>query len=204
MFALHEQCLHGHSAFAIDWGVPDRSHRDNMMAATFREVGISILEETSEETQVGPLLVTQDYGDGANWEESYLLGVVWDDANENGWYDAGEGLSEVEIVIEGTGGIFNVTGMTAGGYQTLVPEGLYTITAYGGQLPSPMVVRDVVIGNRNVKVDFEFDPYEGKPPLVDLNGPAEAGADFQTTFYEGSLPVPVAAADRIAHRRRQP
>ena len=195
VFAYMNTVFHGHSAFSIDWGVPDRSHRDNMMASTFREVGISIVTEDDAGTQVGPLLVTQDYGDGQGMEDSYLLGVVWDDLNGNGWYDAGEGLSDVEIHIEGTGGTYATTSMTAGGYQTFVPDGVYTVTAYGGQLPSPMVVRDVLIGNDNVKVDFEYDPYADIPPVVDLNGPAEAGLDFQTTFYEGSEPVPIVDLD---------
>lgn len=195
VFAYMNNVFHGHSAFAIDWGVPNRSHRDNMMASTFREVGISIVADDHEGTQVGPLLVTQDYGDGRNLGNPYLLGVVWDDLNDNGWYDAGEGFSDVEFLIEGTGGTFTTTSMTAGGYQTLIPAGSYTITAYGGQLPSPMVVRDVSIGTMNVKVDFEYDPYQNQPPLVDLNGPAETGVDHQATFYEGSPVIPVVAID---------
>lgn len=195
VFAYMNTVFHGHSAFAIDWGVPDRSHRDNMMASTFREVGISIVGEDDGATQVGPLLVTQDYGDGRGMTDSYLLGVVWDDLNDNGWYDAGEGFSDVDIHIEGTGGTYTTTSMSAGGYQTFVPDGVYTVTAYGGQLPSPMIVRDVLIGSDNVKVDFEYDPYQDIPPVVDLNGPAEAGIDFQTTFYEGSVPSPIVALD---------
>lgn len=195
VFAYMNNVFHGHSAFSIDWGVPDRSHRDNMMASTFREVGISIVAEEESQTQVGPLLVTQDYGDGRYLDDSYLLGVVWDDVNGNGWYDAGEGYSGVEVLIEGTGGSFTATSMTAGGYQTVVPDGLYTVTAYGGQLPSPMIVRDVLIGDDNVKVDFEYDPYQSLAPLVDLNGPAEAGVDSQAAFYEGSPAVPIAAVD---------
>ena len=195
VFAYMNNVFHGHSAFAIDWGVPDRSHRDNMMASTFREVGISIVADADGGTQVGPLLVTQDYGDGREMVDSYLLGVVWDDLNDNGWYDAGEGFSDVELLIEGTGGTYSATSMTAGGYQTFVPDGLYTVTAYGGNLPSPMVVHDVVMGDENVKVDFEYDPSESVAPLVDLNGPAEGGIDFQTTFYEGELPVPIVSVD---------
>ncbi len=195
VFAYMNSVFHGHSAFSIDWKVPDRSHRDNMMASTFREVGISIVAEDDADSQVGPLLVTQDFGDGRGMEDSYLLGVAWDDINENGWYDAGEGFSDVELLIEGTGGTYTATSMTAGGYQTFVPDGLYTVTAFGGQLPSPMIVRDVLIGDENVKVDFEYDPDQNLDPLVDLNGPAEAGIDYQTTFYEGSLPVPIVALD---------
>ncbi len=195
VFAYMNNVFHGHSAFSIDWGVPDRSHRDNMMASTFREVGISILGEDDAATQVGPLLVTQDFGDGSDWLESYLLGVVWDDTNENGWYDAGEGFSDVEIVIEGTGGTFTTITMTAGGYQSFIPDGLYTVTASGGGLPSPMIVHDVLIGNQNVKVDFEYDPSQSLAPLVDLNGPAEAGVAYQTTFYEDSAPIPITSID---------
>ncbi len=82
----------------------------------------------------------------------------------------------------------------AGGYQTFVSPGVYTVTAYGGSLPSPMVIHDVVIGGANVKVDFEYDPAEHATPLVDLNGPGEAGSDFHTAYFEGWGAVPIAAA----------
>ena len=195
VFAYMNTVFHGHSAFAIDWGVADRSHRDNLMASTFREVGISIVADDNAGTQVGPLLVTQDFGDGSSLQEAYLLGVVYSDTNGNGWYDAGEGFGGVELLIEGAGGTYLTSSMTAGGYQTFVSPGVYTVTAYGGSLPSPMVVRDVVVGGANVKVDFEYDPAEHATPLVDLNGPGEAGSDFQTTYFEGWGAVPIVAAD---------
>jgi uncharacterized protein YkwD len=195
VFAYMNTVFHGHSAFAIDWGVADRSHRDNLMAATFREVGISVVADDGEGTQVGPLLVTQDFGDGSSLQEAYLLGVVYSDANGNGWYDAGEGFGGVELLIEGTGGTYLTTSMTAGGYQTFVSPGVYTVTAYGGGLPAPLVVHDVVVGSANVKVDFDYDPAEHATPLVDLNGPEEAGSDFQTTYFEGWGAVPIVAAD---------
>jgi hypothetical protein len=195
VFAYMNTVFHGHSAFAIDWGVADRSHRDNLMASTFREVGISIVADDNAGTQVGPLLVTQDFGDGSSLQEAYLLGVVYSDTNGNGWYDAGEGFGGVELLIEGAGGTYLTSSMTAGGYQTVVSPGVYTVTAYGGSLPAPMVVRDVVVGGANVKVDFEYDPAEHATPLVDLNGPGEAGSDFQTTYFEGWGAVPIVAAD---------
>ena len=52
VFAYMNTVFHGHSAFAIDWGVADRSHRDNLMASTFREVGISIVADDNVGTQV--------------------------------------------------------------------------------------------------------------------------------------------------------
>ncbi len=98
------------------------------------------------------------------------------------------------MLIEGAGGTYLTSSMTAGGYQTFVSPGVYTVTAYGGSLPSPMVVHDVVVGGANVKVDFEYDPAEQATPLVDLNGPGEAGSDFQTTYFEGAGAVPIVAA----------
>jgi len=195
VYAYMNNVFHGHSAFAIDWGVSDRSHRDNMMASTFREIGISIVADDDTGTDVGPLLVTQDYGDGRDLVDSYLLGVVWEDFNENGWYDAGEGFDNVELLIEGTGGTFTTNSLSAGGYQTSVPDGLYNVTAFGGALPSPMIVYDVLIGDENVKVDFKYDPEQSMAPVVDLNGPAEAGVDLQTTFYEGDTPIPIVSLD---------
>jgi len=155
VFAYAESVFHGHSAFAVDWGVSDRGHRENLMRSEVREVGISIIPESNPDTQVGPLVVTQDFGNRWNQGNPYLLGVVYADGNGNGRYDAGEGRGNVNVDISGSSGTFQTTTMTAGGYQLQVPAGIYTVTASGGSLSQPLLLSDVAVASANVKVDFD-------------------------------------------------
>ena len=194
VFAYGNSAFHTHSAFAIDWAVPDRGHRVNLMAAGFREVGIGIVTDYDFGTNVGPLIVTQDFGSRVSFDQSHLLGVVFGDLDGDGWYDSGEGLGNVTIEIEGPEGSYTVTSMSAGGYQSEVAPGVYTLTARGGGLSSPIVHRDIVVGVDNVKVDFSgsSDPNQG--PLVDLNGPSQAGSDYWASFHKAAGPAHIVDA----------
>jgi Calx-beta domain-containing protein/cysteine-rich secretory family protein len=194
VFAYANSSFHAHSAFAIDWAVPDRSHRVNLMAAEYREVGIGIITDYDFDTDVGPLIVTQDFGSRASFDQSHLLGVVFDDLDEDGWYDSGEGLGDVTIEIEGTEEIYTVTSMSAGGYQVEVAPGVYTLTASGGGLSSPIVHRDIVVGVDNVKVDFVGSSGPNQRPSVDLNGPHQEGVDYAASFQKLAGPVHIVDA----------
>jgi hypothetical protein len=160
VYAYANSALFGHAGFAVDWkpGAPGiqnpPSHRNNIMSSMYHEVGISILEEYSEQTAVGPFLITQNFGARSNYQPQ-LLGVVWDDLIANGFYDPGEGVYDVQIVATGPAGTFTTTTMGAGGYQMPLPPGTYQVTASGGSLTRSLVTRNVVIGSSNVKVDFE-------------------------------------------------
>ena len=159
-FAFSESPLHAHAAFAIDWGFgpggiqSPAGHRDNMLMPQFQEVGISVLLDDRLGHAVGPQIVTQNFGYRANYGKSALLGVVYDDLNDNGRYDAGEGLSGVDIDVTGAAGTFHTTTMSAGGYQLKLPNGFWTVTASGNGLAVPHVESNVPVGSENVKVDF--------------------------------------------------
>ncbi len=169
VFAYTKSVFHGHSAFAIDWGVETRGHRDILMSSDFREIGISIIPSTPvEEGDVGPLVITQDYGDrwSFTFGDPYLLGVVYEDVNSNGRFDAGEGFGGVDIEVTGGSGTFTTTTMTAGGYQVQVPDGTYTVTATGGGLSRPLQAVNVSVAGSNVKADLQpgvNDPVQFPP-----------------------------------------
>ena len=194
IYAYANSPFHTHSAFAIDWGVPDRGHRLNMMDPSFQDVGIGILIDFTSSTEVGPLVVTQDFGYRGGQSDPYLLGVVYDDADQDGWYDAGEGLGGVTVEIEAADGPVTTVSMTAGSYQARIPDGVYTMRAYGGQLSSPIEITDVVVDGQNVKVDFFGSSQPNQPPTVDLNGPSGSGTGYTASFSEGAGPVPIVGA----------
>ena len=194
VFAYANSAFHTHSAFAIDWAVPDRGHRVNLMAAQFREVGIGIVTDYDFDTDVGPLIVTQDFGSRASFDQPHLLGVVFDDLDADGWYDSGEGLGNETIEIEGTQESYTVTSMSAGGYQLEVAPGVYTLTVRGGGLSSPIVHRNIVVGVDNVKVDFAGSSRPNQRPSVDLNGPHQAGSDYSASFHKAAGPAHIVGA----------
>jgi hypothetical protein len=144
-----------HSAFAADYGNASTNygHRTNMMNSGFREVGIAVVPDTRAGVQLGPLVVTEDFGNRSNIGNPYLLGAVYNDSNHNGRYDAGEGLAGVTIRVTGAAGTFTTTTMSAGGYQLQVPNGSYLVSASGGALSGASNVPVVVNGN-NVEADF--------------------------------------------------
>ncbi|HTL27896.1 MAG TPA: CAP domain-containing protein [Tepidisphaeraceae bacterium] len=162
VYAYAKSVFHGHAGFAIDWGNATNGiqsppgHRDNMMSATFREVGIRIIDSTPGKS-VGPMLVTQDFGARSSFGNSMFLGVVYNDVNNDGYYEAGEGIGGANIKLEGTPGTFTTTSMTAGGYQVQIPAGTYKVTASGGSLGGSIVLSSVVVGSSNVKRDFQAD-----------------------------------------------
>jgi Ca2+-binding RTX toxin-like protein len=159
VYAYAKSTFHGHAGFAIDWGNDTNGiqnppgHRDNMMSASFREVGIRIIDSTPGKS-VGPQLVTQDFGTRSGFGNPAFVGVVYNDANSDGYYEAGEGIGGATVKLEGSGGTFATTSMTAGGYQVQVPAGTYKVTASGGALGGSIVLNSVSVGSSNVKRDF--------------------------------------------------
>lgn len=187
IYAYSTSVLYGHAGFAIDWGFGTgglqnpAGHRQNIMNPSFREVGMSVIAENNAATDVGPLVITQDFGNRFSFGNSYLLGVVYADGNTNGVYNAGEGLGGVSVSITGAAGSFNTTTMTAGGYQLQVPSGSYTVTFSGGGLASP-IVKTVTVGSSNVKVDGVAGQVGNPPPPPPGNSSPTLDSSYVATL----------------------
>ncbi len=184
IFAFGESALHAHAGFAIDWGdegspggiQTPAGHREAIMNAAFREVGIRITPESNPATDVGPLVITQDFG-GVAGSPPYLLGVAFNDADGDAFYDIGEGLGGVSVQvvgINGTTGEFNATSMTAGGWQVAVPAGTYRVTFSGGGLAQTIVRDNIIVTTDNVKID-------SLAPEIDVTGNSVSIVDGDTT-----------------------
>ena len=160
VFANMTSPFYGHAAFAIDWasvpnGIQDPpGHRQNIMNANFREVGISIVDSTKSDKTVGPEVLTQDFGNRTDIGNPYFLGVVYTDKNKDGFYEAGEGISGATVTLTSGKKTFTTTSMTAGGYQIQVPAGTYDIVASGDGLGGTVSLHGVKINSQNVKHDF--------------------------------------------------
>ncbi len=197
VYAFAQGVFHGHAGFNVDWGVASLGHRMNIMnfsptGPVYTEVGIGILPETDPRTSVGPLVVTENFGRRSG--QLFVVGVVFDDANRDGFYGIGEGVGGVTVTT--SEGQLAITS-TSGGYAIPLSgsSGSITVRAEGGALGA---VRETVVAlaGSNVKVDFIAGAAAG--PGVDPNQhgltgswfePATSGQGFEVeVFHDQSGP----------------
>jgi len=145
-------------AFLIDWGVSDAGHRRNILqpdvssSDAYQSVGIGIASTTNNST-VGPLVITQDFGSQPN-QPAELVGVAYHDNQNTGMYEIGEGQGGVKIDATNlaTGQTTSTQTWSTGGYQIALCPGQYQITAsVNGTVFQTL---PVTIGTQNVEQDF--------------------------------------------------
>ncbi|SFC10441.1 CAP domain-containing protein [Tropicimonas isoalkanivorans] len=157
--AYADSALHAHAAFMVDWGRTDTGiqdgagHRTNIMNPTYREVGIGVVEGVDRASaDVGPNVVTQDFGTSVGLPETIVLGVARDETDGDGFYSIGEGRGGVSVRIAGGQ---STTTAKAGGYRLDTSEGEQTVIFSGGGL------------DRAVKVIADLHAGSAKLDLVD-------------------------------------
>ena len=178
-----------HEFLVIDFGNSSHIHRNNVMDPNFTLVGIGLQEIPAG--SFGPWVATVDFASFSNGtalsDGGYLVGVAYDDANNNHMYEAGEGLGGTQIVIrQGDVVIAEIETSSAGVYQYYLENGEYTVTICGASFPVPLTQR-VIIDGQNVKADFRPQDTVTAKPVVDLNG-GDAGLDYNVTFQETIQP----------------
>jgi uncharacterized protein YkwD len=171
IYAYTESILEGEASLAIDWGndnpaTPEleavdgiqtpTGHRNNLLDAGLREVGIAVTANKNlTSADVGPLVVTQDFGNRAALDgKAFILGVAFNDKNHDGYYQAGEGISDVKVKVTNVATNVNqeLTVGAAGGYQELVDPGDYQVEfTQGGVIQTATAA---IAANKNVKLDF--------------------------------------------------
>jgi sugar lactone lactonase YvrE len=202
VFAFAKDIYHGHSGFALDWGVPSRGHRANLINDSFQEIGLGILSEANSSTRVGPLVITQNMARRDDYQ-AQLLGVVFSD-NNNHFYTSGEGYGGVQIAAYGAGNVYTTMTYGSGGYQLVLPAGNYTIEASGGPLNAPLYVNNVTMGARNVKVDFDAANIDnGQPPstapVLDNSGEPQMRSILAGDNDPPGDPVAALIGGRVTH-----
>jgi uncharacterized protein YkwD len=168
IYAYASSIVYAQAGFAIDWGEDATSvggiqnpagHRETMMATDVREVGISVMDENNPNTKVGSLVVTENFGNRAELNnKAWLVGVAFQDKNQDGWYGAGEGLSDVQVKITGIKGTNfsnTISVADAGGYQNLLDPGQYQVDFLrGGKLVKTQTTSIAAKDPANVKLDL--------------------------------------------------
>lgn len=145
----------------IDAGIEGRGHRKNLLDLSasspppplFRDVGIAYRAFPEANLQGFRAFLVQDFGRRPE-SPPMLVGVVYDDADGDGFYDPGEGLAGVRISHDRGAG-FALTS-ASGGYACPVPaDGIVTVRpSGGGRTWAPTVVRKARLAGENVKLDF--------------------------------------------------
>ena len=106
----------------VDSEEPGRGHRLNLLNPAFKEIGVGIQEGIF--SGANALMATEDFAYSTG--NSFLTGVVFDDANHNGLYDPGEGLAGAAIKavqIGGSGTVSSTQSWSSGGYTVATSPG---------------------------------------------------------------------------------
>lgn len=167
--------LFAHAAWNIDWGpyfnptvppgmFPGRVHRKGVMSdpdatasQVLTNVGLAVVDTTGQFTSLGPLVVVADYArandaaSGFDLYNRFLVGTVWEDLDEDGLYDDGEGKGGV--LVEGDTAAWTATTAPGGGYAIpiLIP-GPVNVTFSGGGVPTFQT--STTVGTTSVLVDY--------------------------------------------------
>lgn len=165
----------------VDKGIAGRGHRLNILNESFREIGVG--EQTGVFSQGGnnfnSTMLTQDFGTRSG--ALLVTGIAITDANDNAFYDVGEGIGGVAVSVA-AGATTSGTTEAAGGYAVAYSGGPATVTFSGGGLAQPIVVA-VNAGTHNVKVD--------------LLGPTLVGSSASTTLGSGAADLLLLGAGNL-------
>ncbi len=140
------------AGFMVDWGPGatgmqnPAGHRENIMNATLRDIGIGVAADAVVGAKIGPNVATQDMGVRQS-QPAIVTGVAYADTDRNGFYSIGEGTAGVSATLDGT-----ATTGTAGGYTLETQRTGQQVLAYAGAAGTATIVVTLSLGN-NVKID---------------------------------------------------
>lgn len=143
-------------------------HRKNLMDPAFREIGLGARPGlfTLQGKQWNSVMLTEDFAYSDRTATAFITGVVYRDSNGNDFYDPGEGVPGVQVILQGQ---TSWTGRTSssGGYSfpCTVAAGPLTIEFSGGTLASRQVVTALATG-QNVQVDLKVTSTDTAPLKV--------------------------------------
>lgn len=159
-----------HEALFIDADYEGRGHRINILDPDYKEIGINSGQgtnysagrqnfnpNTGEDWEYAAI-TTQDFGFVSD-TNPFLTGVVYDDIDNDFFYDVGEGLGDITVSAVSSSGTFETNTYDTGGYQLQLAPDTYQVT-FSGDLDgnsstTETVTQEVIIGSQNIKVDVK-------------------------------------------------
>jgi uncharacterized protein YkwD len=160
IFAYAKSIPYCNAALLIDWGNPDLGHRSALLDldGAARDIGVSVIEKPNGPNGVGPLVVTEDFGQPLSDPRRYIVGVAYRDENQNGLYDAGEGVAGLNVV-PASGDTYAVTGASGGYAIPFSPNPKTGSVKVQIQSAAGAVLHEgeVTLAGVNVKIDFVLE-----------------------------------------------
>ncbi len=164
VFSYADNSLNAHAAWNIDWGgddggmQPSRGHRKAIMSldGDYTNVGLALVYENNPNTQVGLYVSTGNYchaGTAADHYNRFIVGTVWEDQDEDNFYDPGEGLGGVTVMPD-TGTYYAITADSGGYAIPITAPGAYVVTFSG----AASAVKSVTVGDVSVLLDLVTTP----------------------------------------------
>ncbi len=175
--------------------VKGRGHRKVMLNGSRNEVGVAVLGGNFGSRTVA--ITTYDLFSSGTL---YITGVaIADTVKDNEFYDVGEGLGGVEIVAtrRGSGERLTTETWKSGGYNLAVPAGTHDVVAAGGGLPRELRFENVVVADRNVKLDVIVDKAFDPPPPIGILGFDEADLPTLVVLIDGVRYFDTTTATRV-------
>jgi uncharacterized protein YkwD len=154
-----------HEDLFVDEDFPDRGHRVSILNPDFKEVGVGLAfgSFTQDGTRFNSGMISTDFGSRSD-SLPILLGVVYDDGNNDQFYNVGEGVDAIKIEVAETSD--ETTTASAGGYGLELPENSdYSITFSHPEFGA--VTKNIHINQSNIKLDAllsEFSDVDNPPP----------------------------------------
>lgn len=175
-----------HENLFVDEGIEGRGHRLNIMNGDFREVGIAELEGvfTADSWDYNAAMATQDFAKTAANASAFLVGVVYNDSDGDGFYTPGEGVAGVQVMPDQ--GTYYALTSASGGYAIPLVSvaGTLTVTISGGPLAAP-ITKTIALTGQNVKLDF--DPLHDAPATAPLKlGALKVSGNTVTLHVSGT------------------
>ncbi len=132
-------------------------HRQNICNEKFDELGIGAVEGqfTSGGNILNTVMITQDFARSGSTPGPMCLGVVYQDANTNGFYDPGEGVPN--ITVRPASGAWHAVTSDSGGYAFPYESGsgALSVTFSGDPIAIPYTT-SFQRSEWNVKLDVEL------------------------------------------------
>ena len=128
-------------------------HRANTFATDIREIGVAQIQGkfTNDNTTYNASMLTLNFAQSGS--DLFLTGVAFSDEDSDGFYDVGEGIDDLTVVLNDEVSDVSLSGgYTNGG----APDGNAQVELFrSGELVS---VLEIDLGKENAKLDYVIDP----------------------------------------------